>query len=146
MFTSFILSEIKGKIIFFNPFKQPIAQLLEGFKYQNIPSPTPYFWDMVKQNLWLIALGTTLFYKFLPALHISNLPLILLGLRNLRLLPQNIYFHYLLFISSLLFLTYYFFYIHKMVYGKTLHVTTIVYTKSNFTLWNKKITTNHRKS
>ncbi len=129
MFTSFILSEIKGKIIFFNPFKQPIAQLLEGFKYQNIPSPTPYFWDMVKQNLWLIALGTTLFYKFLPALHISNLPLILLGLRNLRLLPQNIYFHYLLFISSLLFLTYYFFTFTKW-YMEKRYMLPLLYTLS----------------
>ncbi len=60
-YKEFMITEIKGKLILLNPFTQPFAQTLKNFKYLDIPMPTPYFWDLVKQNLWLIAFGTTFF-------------------------------------------------------------------------------------
>jgi hypothetical protein len=46
--------------------------------------PSPYFWDILKQNLWLVALGTTFFYKFIPAIHFPIFLLFLAGFKNLK--------------------------------------------------------------
>ncbi len=83
-YKSFLFSELKNKFILLNPFTQPFAYTLREFRYLDIPAPTPYFWDMVKQNLWLIAFGITFFYKFIPAIYISNLPFLIAGLKNIK--------------------------------------------------------------
>jgi hypothetical protein len=79
-----------------NPFEQPFAKELKNFRYLSIPSPSPYFWDMVKQNLWLIAFGTTFFYKFIPALHFPNFLILLAGLKKvvsfIKEKPLSLYF------------------------------------------------------
>lgn len=96
-YKGFILTELASKVQIskINPFSQPFAQTLENFEYLDIPSPTPYFWDMVKQNLWLIALGTTLFYKLIPTIHISNIIFILASFKNLRNYFKNYSIRYL---------------------------------------------------
>lgn len=100
-YKSFILSELTSKVQIskINPFSQPFAQTLENFEYLDIPSPTPYFWDMVKQNLWLIALGTTLFYKFIPTIHISNIIFILASFKNLKSYLKIYFIRYLAILS-----------------------------------------------
>lgn len=82
-YKSFFLTEIKVKLTLLNPFEQPFAKELKNFRYLSIPSPSPYFWDMVKQNLWLIAFGTTFFYKFIPALHFPIFLIFLAGLKRM---------------------------------------------------------------
>ncbi len=83
-FKGFIITEWLSKAKITNPFTQPYRKVLKTFEYKNIPAPSPYFWDMVRQNLWLIALGTTLFYKFIPALYAPNLIFLLAGFKNLK--------------------------------------------------------------
>ena len=83
-YKSFLFIELKGKLSLLNPFAQPFVYTLKEFKYLNIPAPSPYFWDMVKQNLWLIAFGTTFFYKFIPAIYVSNLLFLIAGFKNLK--------------------------------------------------------------
>jgi len=109
-YKSFLITELKTKIPFINPFTQPIAQELKNFVYMNLPSPSPYFWDMVKQNLWLIALGTTLFYKFIPALHFSNLIFLIVGFKGFKKLVKNdLSLAYFIFISIFYFLILWYF-------------------------------------
>jgi len=95
-YKSFFLVELKGKLTLLNPFEQPFAKELKNFRYLSIPSPSPYFWDMVKQNLWLIAFGTTFFYKFIPALHFPNFLILLAGLKRvvsfIKEKPLSLYF------------------------------------------------------
>lgn len=83
-FYGFFITELKSVLISINPFNQPFKSVLESFKYLDLPSPSRYFWDMVAQNLWLIAFGTTFFYKFLPAINPLNLIFLVLGLKNLK--------------------------------------------------------------
>lgn len=97
-YKGFFLTELYSKVIkiHINPFTQPLTKVLENLKYSDIPSPTPYFWDMVKQNLWLIALGTTLFYKFIPALHFSNVIFLLASIGDIKMyIKSNILLRYL---------------------------------------------------
>lgn len=95
-YKSFFLVEIKEKLTLLNPFEQPFAKELKNFRYLSIPSPSPYFWDMVKQNLWLIAFGTTFFYKFIPALHFPIFLILLAGLKRVvsfvKEKPLSLYF------------------------------------------------------
>ena len=83
-YKKFLLIELKSKLVLLNPFEQPFAQALKNFRYLDIPMPSPYFWDILKQNLWLVAFGTTFFYKFIPALHFPIFLLFLVGFKNLR--------------------------------------------------------------
>jgi len=109
-YKNFLFTELKMKTAFINPFTQPIAQELKKFPYMNLPSPTPYFWDMVKQNLWLIALGTTLFYKFIPALHFSNLLFLIAGLKGFKnLIKKDFSLIYFILLSFFYFLVLWFF-------------------------------------
>lgn len=99
-FKSFFLTELKEKLNLINPFTQPFKFTLKNFKYLDVPMPSPYFWDIVAQNLWLIALGTTLFYKFIPALHFSNLLFLFFAFQNFKTyLKSNSFFQYLSFLS-----------------------------------------------
>lgn len=95
-YKGFLLIELKGKVALLNPFEQPFAKALKNFRYLDIPMPSPYFWDILKQNLWLVAFGTTFFYKFIPALHFPNFLLFLAGFKNLKNLikkkPLVVYF------------------------------------------------------
>ena len=83
-YKGFLLVELKEKLILLNPFEQPFAKALKNFRYLDIPMPSPYFWDILKQNLWLVAFGTTFFYKFIPAIHFPIFLLFLAGFKNLK--------------------------------------------------------------
>ena len=83
-YKGFLLVELKGKLTLLNPFEQPFAKALKNFRYLDIPMPSPYFWDILKQNLWLVAFGTTFFYKFIPAIHFPIFLLFLAGFKNLK--------------------------------------------------------------
>ncbi|MDK2862140.1 MAG: hypothetical protein PWP33_1343 [Thermodesulfobacterium sp.] len=99
-YKGFFLVELKGKLSCLNPFEQPFAKELKNFRYLDIPMPSPYFWDILKQNLWLIAFGTTFFYKFIPALHFPIFLLFLAGFKNLRsFLKENPLTTYFLVVS-----------------------------------------------
>jgi len=99
-YKGFLLTELKGKLTLLNPFEQPFAKALKNFRYLDIPMPSPYFWDMLKQNLWLVAFGTTFFYKFIPAIHFSNFLFFLAGSKNLKsFVKEKPIVFYLLFLS-----------------------------------------------
>lgn len=109
-FKGFLITELYGLSIFVNPFNQPLKYTLESFKYLNLPVPTPYFWDMVAQNLWLIAFSIVFFYKFLPALSFQNFLFILFSFKNLRnYLKTNSLLSYFIFVSCSYFIILWYF-------------------------------------
>ncbi|MCS7198989.1 MAG: hypothetical protein RMI63_05425 [Caldimicrobium sp.] len=109
-YKGFISVEFSEKFKLINPFTQPYSKIIETLKFMDVPSPSPYFWDMVKQNLWLIALGTTIFYKLVPTLHFSNLIFLFFGFKNLTKNLKTIRFiDYFLFISVCYTIIFYYF-------------------------------------
>ena len=109
-YKGFFLTEIKVKLTLLNPFEQPFAKELKNFRYLDIPMPSPYFWDMLKQNLWLVAFGTTFFYKFIPTLHFSNFIFFLAGFKNLKsFIKDKPLVSYFLFLSFSYFLVLWYF-------------------------------------
>lgn len=132
IYKSFLLVELKGKLNLLNPFTQSFLKVLKNFKYFDIPMPTPYFWDMVAQNLWLIAFGTTFFYKFIPALHFSNFILLLFGFKNIKnFLKLKHLSCYFLFLSFFYFLGLWYFTFTKW-YMEKRYMLPLVYFVSPF--------------